>query len=348
MLTILTLVSSLTPENFTQATAAPSLIKFYAPWCGHCKQLAPEYEKLSNLDLPFGVFEVDCSQFQSLCEVNKIAGFPAVMFIFNGNSHLYDGDRQAQKIVSWTEKMSRPVLSESSQINKSGVFFTVSTPNLEADEHIFAFAKGKYEIEAVKSEERAIICHSNGTEISSGFEGAKTFVSRNAFGAFPELTTENFDALIGSNLKILIISVEEIENFDKQAYLQIANQIQNSIPCWLNATTFRSFASNFNAQNGGKAIIIDYSESEKFYVSDIASPAQFLQFLRDVEAGKIEQFVVSNDSSNFVKYANYILLTIAICVVGSGVAFAWRCFSQKPEFEPELRTIAPAENSTPK
>ena len=57
-------VITLTNENFDETVnnADIILVEFYAPWCDHCKKLAPEYEKaakeLQNHDPPIPVAKV--------------------------------------------------------------------------------------------------------------------------------------------------------------------------------------------------------------------------------------------------------------------------------------------------
>ena len=80
-------VAALTPDTFDAVVGAPAtfkLLEFYAPWCGHCKQLAPVYEQLG------GVFEgeptvviakIDADKHRSLGERFGVSGFPTIKYL---------------------------------------------------------------------------------------------------------------------------------------------------------------------------------------------------------------------------------------------------------------------------
>lgn len=85
-----------------------SLIKFYAPWCGHCKHLAPEYDKaaqiLANDSTKVILTEIDATQEKELAERFKIQGFPTLLYYIKGEYLEYDGGRTEKEIVDWVRK----------------------------------------------------------------------------------------------------------------------------------------------------------------------------------------------------------------------------------------------------
>ncbi|KAG5185005.1 protein disulfide isomerase [Tribonema minus] len=105
----------LTDDNFDEALEAnPNglLVEMYAPWCGHCKALTPEYEAAAKELEPkgFSIAKLDATEHTQAAEKYEVQGFPTIKYIIGKGGKVldYNGGRTSADIVSYVVKKSGP------------------------------------------------------------------------------------------------------------------------------------------------------------------------------------------------------------------------------------------------
>lgn len=120
------------------------MVKFYADWCVHCKNLAPEYEQAAknmNDEKSEVVFaKVRNEEGAKLMEKYNVKGFPTLFFFKNGVDLEYNGTRDAAGIVDWVKQMSKP-----------GVVFVEDVSTLPTDQ-TFVVAYTNYTLEDLEKD----------------------------------------------------------------------------------------------------------------------------------------------------------------------------------------------------
>lgn len=115
-----------------------------APWCGHCKQLAPEYERLPQLlaskhgNPDARVAAVDCDKHKQVCSKQGVQGFPTLKFFKGGGSKSgedYRGPRDADSIAAFVAERSPKRPAEIVELTGSDVLQESCPPagNSEGD-----------------------------------------------------------------------------------------------------------------------------------------------------------------------------------------------------------------------
>jgi protein disulfide-isomerase A1 len=101
-------VKVLTDTNFDIALKQYDflLVEFYAPWCGHCKQLVPTWDKLGeqfkdNEDIVVAKMDSTANELEDI----KIQGFPTIKLFKKGDNKVidYNGERTLDGLVRFLE-----------------------------------------------------------------------------------------------------------------------------------------------------------------------------------------------------------------------------------------------------
>lgn len=108
----------LTPETFDEATAGKVVfLKMFAPWCGHCKKMKPDWDKLmdefkdSETQL---IADVDCTAAgKPICDSAGVKGFPTLKYGDPSDLQDYQKGRDYDSLKKFITEELKPVCSPS-------------------------------------------------------------------------------------------------------------------------------------------------------------------------------------------------------------------------------------------
>ncbi|KAJ7560076.1 hypothetical protein O6H91_04G112500 [Diphasiastrum complanatum] len=121
----------LTGKNFSEVLLANHfvMVEFYAPWCGHCQALAPEYARAS-VDLKGEVLlaKVDATLEHQLAQHYEVQGYPTLLFFIDGVPKPYSGHRTGEEIVKWVKRKVGPAVTNILSISDAEVLLDAEGP----------------------------------------------------------------------------------------------------------------------------------------------------------------------------------------------------------------------------
>lgn len=326
-------VVSLTKDNFKTVVTEDKLVmvKFFAPWCGHCKAMAEDYKSAAETlekESKIVIAEVDCTEERDLCQEYDVSGYPTVKVFSQGKPADYQGARKADAIVGYLRKRTLPALSKVeheklAEFVKSDKFVVVGFYDDDVEDHkdehalfselakelseeiLFGYAEDPKSAEEYGVKAPAFVVFKQFDEPKVVFDGKfekeefKAFITAQKTPLLDEIGPENFMSYVEAGLPLAYLFLDEDEDRKplQEMLKPIAKKHKGKVNfVWIDATKYSGHASNLNLEEKWPAFAIqDPKAQTKFpFDQDKKITAEELgSFLDDFVAGKISPSVKS-------------------------------------------------------
>ncbi|KAK5173092.1 protein disulfide-isomerase precursor [Saxophila tyrrhenica] len=328
-------VVDLTKDKFDGFVAENdlALIEFFAPWCGHCKALAPEYEEAATTlkEKQIALAKVDCTEQQDLCQEMGVEGYPTLK-VFRGKDNVspYGGQRKAESIVSFMTKQSMPAVSliQSSEAleefktadkivmvgffaaddKSSNATFTEVAEDMR-DGALFAATSDAALAKAEGVKQPAVVVYKSFDEGKNTFEekftkdGIEEFITKASIPLVGEVGPETYASYMAAGIPLAYIFAETEEERTSlgKALKPIAEKHKGAVNfATIDAKAFGQHGGNLNLEVGKwpAFAIQDVSKNQKFPYEKQGSEKDLSQknigkFVDEYLAGKIEPSIKS-------------------------------------------------------
>lgn len=310
----------LTKSNFDETLKENEfvLVKFYAPWCGHCKRMAPEYVKAAKMLKEKGskivLAKVDATAETDLANTYEVNEFPTVTLFRSQKPEQYTGGRTAEAILEWLDMMTGPAVTElegdikehvtkdspvafygefsSKDSEAAKMFETIANSSRQLGKFYAKFTGGD-KISAIRFEEG-----------SYPFEGKtaeefKTFVETESFPLFGPINGDNFRKYIERDASLVwFCGVEKDFDEYKASIREAAKASRNMYYyVWLDTEMFKGHAEGALGVTEFPGLVAQTKKGR--YVlpepkTAMKDSAKVAQFMKDVTDGKIEKSLKSD------------------------------------------------------
>ncbi|CAO3649816.1 unnamed protein product [Cunninghamella echinulata] len=289
------------------------LVEFFAPWCGHCKALAPEYEKAATeLKDTIPLAKVDCTENEKLCQDQGVQGFPTLKVFRKGDASEYKGSRQHEGIVSYMKKQSLPAVSDLTEVSALNDFKTsdrivavayikeddkeskeayADLANKLRDDYIFglvtddALAKE----EGVKEFPSLVLYRKfddERIELASGSgDEWQSFIKDNSLPILDQISGENFATYMETGLPLAYIFTDNADDHDKldEIIRPVAKAFKGKV----------SFAHIDASLYGGHARNVGLKEGEwpSFAIQNLKTAAKYPLQVAEITTDAVQDFL---------------------------------------------------------
>jgi len=244
----------LTNENFDLVLSENKLIlvEFYAPWCGHCKKLAPEFAQAAT-ELkgiaPIAKVDADDDNNRPLAQRFGVRGFPTLKLFRDGKAIDYEGDRSAGAIVSYMKKQALPAVIKLETIEDATQFSTaerVAVIGFFAEEATTEYTifqdtadklRGIYTFGAIighskvnkhfeVTDDPTVVLFKQFDEgknvfSSAEWSGLEDFISAHSIPLIDEVGPQNFRVYVDAKLPLAYIFVDLGVEGEKEKYVEL-------------------------------------------------------------------------------------------------------------------------------